>query len=82
MWDGVEAVGSAGSALLAAAAGLVAYRLYKIESDRDRRTELQLMRQQAASVGVWIRDDTEPLFRDKDEDAPEPVTTFVVANGG
>ncbi|BCB75231.1 hypothetical protein GCM10022251_34120 [Phytohabitans flavus] len=82
MWEVVGALGSAGSALLAATAGFVAYRLYRIESERDRRTEMQLARQQAASVGVWIRNDVEPLFRDEDEPepAPEPELTFVAAN--
>ncbi|MFG1883234.1 hypothetical protein [Micromonospora sp. NPDC049102] len=82
MWGVVDAVGSAAGALLAAIAGFVAYRLYKIESERDRRTEMQWARQQAASIGVWIRDEVEPL--DLDEDEPEPISepelTFVVTN--
>jgi hypothetical protein len=82
MWEVLDALGSVGSALLAATAGFVAYRLYKIESERDRRAEMQLIRQQAASVGVWIRDDVDALDRDEDEPepTPEPEVTFVVAN--
>ena len=82
MWEAVDALGSAGSALLAATAAFVAYRLYKVESERDRRAEMQLVRQQAASVGVWIRNDVDALDRDEDEPepTPEPEVTFVVAN--
>src|SRR5688572_3368147 len=60
-WSVIDAIGSFGGMVLAGIAGYVAYRLFKVESERDRKVELlqarqaeESMRQQAASVGFWL----------------------------
>src|SRR5688572_21504782 len=92
MWEIVDALGSAVSASLATVAAVVAYRLYKVESERDRRANEQLARHQAASVGAWIANYVDPLSTEDDDDdedkgdvpalAPTEVTelTFIAAN--
>jgi hypothetical protein len=61
VWEIIDAIGSMLGALLAGIAGLVAFRLYKIESERDRVAAEVAIRQQAASVAFWWDSPTSQL---------------------
>jgi hypothetical protein len=60
VWEIVDAIGSLLSAVLAGIAGFVAFKLYGIESVRDKeaarlqqRRDADARQQQAAAVGFW-----------------------------
>ncbi|MEU4680937.1 hypothetical protein [Micromonospora sp. NPDC023737] len=50
----VSAGATTAGVILAAIGGAVAYRLFRLESDRDARTEIAARRQQASAVGFWM----------------------------
>ncbi|MEV4411410.1 hypothetical protein [Catellatospora sp. NPDC049609] len=59
-WSVVDAIGSFGGMVLAGIAGYVAYRLFMVESERDRKADaiqrqqiIDKLREQAASIGFW-----------------------------
>jgi len=60
-WSMIGSLVSAGATLLgvilAGFAGYVAYRLFKVESERDRQAVALLLRQQAAAIGFWHDDE-------------------------
>ncbi|MDI1463231.1 hypothetical protein QEZ54_19810 [Catellatospora sp. KI3] len=63
-WSVVDAIGSFGGMVLGGVAGIVAYRLYKVESERDRQAELlrleqahERARHQASRIGYWYDTD-------------------------
>jgi hypothetical protein len=51
--DWISAVSTAGALLAAVVAGILAYHVYKIESQRDRVAESTARRQQAHRVAAW-----------------------------
>lgn len=42
--------------ILAGIAGFIAYRLFKVETERDEKREQDALQQQANSIGVWTDD--------------------------
>jgi hypothetical protein len=75
----VDALGSAGSALLAGVAGYIALKLYKVESERDRRAALRERSQQASLVAAWYGEYQREEY-DLDDDSYVGTTKLVVVN--
>lgn len=80
MWEVIDALGSAGSAVLAAVAGIVAYKLFKVESARDLQShEFQVKRdsedrrRQASMIGIWAETKSEILTLFVANHSPLPI---------
>jgi hypothetical protein len=58
-WSMIGSLVSAGATvmgvILAGVGGIVAYRLYKVETERDLRIAEEALRQQAAMIAFWVR---------------------------
>ncbi|GAA2352259.1 hypothetical protein Cme02nite_26030 [Catellatospora methionotrophica] len=52
-WSVIDAIGSFGGMCLAGVAGYVAFRLLKVEFERDKKAQEFLYQQQASSIGFW-----------------------------